>query len=185
MTALQAAQHFNAKKTGRGKWIARCPAHPDRHASMTIQEGKTGVLLRCWSNGCNIRDIVESAGLTMANLFYAETRKLDPKALAEMERKRRKEEQAAREEARRVRYWLDETRRWEAVAGLLFSHMIRGHDDAAEQWHRAMATARSRNERLRTYWTKSPEVHCYRLVRKPKWLTEQFCGKEIARIIGV
>jgi hypothetical protein len=185
MTALQVAQHFSAKKTGRGKWIAKCPAHPDRHASMTVTEGKTGVLIRCWSNGCNIRDIVESAGLKMDHLFYTSSRKLDPKVRAEMERKQRAGEHAAKEVSRRVRYWLDETRKWEAVAGLLFSHMMQGHDDAAEQWHRAIDIARSRNERMRQWWPDAPEVSTYRLVRRRKDITEQFVGKEIARIIGL
>jgi hypothetical protein len=152
---------------------------------MTIQEGKTGVLLRCWSNGCSIREIVESAGLTMANLFYADTRKLDPKAQAEMERKRRKEDQAAKEVFRRVQYWREEVRMWESVAGLLFSHMMQGSDEAAEHWHRSLDIARSRNTRLREWWPQCPEVSVYRMKKVPKCVTARFVGEEIARIIGI
>ena len=65
MTAPQVAAHFNARKTGRGKWLALCPAHPDRHRSLSIAEGKKGVLIRCMSMGCDTRDVLRAAGLTM------------------------------------------------------------------------------------------------------------------------
>ena len=71
MTAAQVAQVFGAKKVGRGKWVTKCPAHPDRHPSLSIAEGKRGVLIRCMSNGCNTRDVVKAAGLRMADLFYS------------------------------------------------------------------------------------------------------------------
>lgn len=56
------------RKTGRG-WTARCPAHGDRTASLSIAEGLDGrVLLHCFA-GCSAGDVVASLGLTLGNLF--------------------------------------------------------------------------------------------------------------------
>jgi hypothetical protein len=69
MTALQVAEHLNARRAGPGRWQARCPAHDDRSPSLSIKEGDSGkVLLRCWS-GCDLAAVLKAAGLTMGNLF--------------------------------------------------------------------------------------------------------------------
>lgn len=50
------------RKSGAG-WIAKCPAHDDRHASLSIREGERGrVLLHCFAD-CTFRDIVCTLGL--------------------------------------------------------------------------------------------------------------------------
>ena len=60
------------KRSGAG-WIARCPGHEDRHASLTIGEGDDGrVLINCFA-GCTPEEVVAALGLTMADLF-ADTR---------------------------------------------------------------------------------------------------------------
>jgi hypothetical protein len=56
------------KPSGAG-WSARCPAHDDRSASLSINEGDDGkVLLHCFA-GCPPEAIVAKTGLTMAHLF--------------------------------------------------------------------------------------------------------------------
>jgi hypothetical protein len=56
------------RQSGSG-YSARCPAHPDRNASLSISTGRDGrVLLRC-HRGCRADDIVRSIGMTMADLF--------------------------------------------------------------------------------------------------------------------
>ena len=53
--------------------MARCPAHEDRHASLSIGEGHGGrILLKCFA-GCTPREVVAALGLTMSDLF-ADTR---------------------------------------------------------------------------------------------------------------
>ena len=48
---------------------ARCPAHDDKHASLSIGEGNEGkVLLTCHA-GCDVGSIVEAVGLTIPDLF--------------------------------------------------------------------------------------------------------------------
>lgn len=70
MTAIQIAQHFRAKKTGKGKWVAYCPCHQTHRPHLSISEGKRAVLIRCWSQQCLVSDILAAAGLKMSDLFY-------------------------------------------------------------------------------------------------------------------
>jgi DNA primase len=64
----------SVKKTKSG-WSARCPAHEDRQASLSIAEGDGGrVLLKCHA-GCDHKKIVAALGLVERDLFdEAETR---------------------------------------------------------------------------------------------------------------
>jgi hypothetical protein len=56
------------RKSGRG-WTAKCPAHEDRTASLSITAGDDGrVLLHCFA-GCCTADVVAAAGLQIADLF--------------------------------------------------------------------------------------------------------------------
>jgi hypothetical protein len=56
------------RKSGRG-WSARCPAHEDRSASLSLAEGDDGrVLLRCFA-GCGAADVVGALGLSLGDLF--------------------------------------------------------------------------------------------------------------------
>ena len=57
------------KPTGEGKWLAPCPAHNDRSPSLAIKETVDGkILLHCFA-GCSVHEIVESMGLTLADLM--------------------------------------------------------------------------------------------------------------------
>lgn len=70
MTASEFARLLRAKKNGEDKWIALCPAHPDRHPSLTIVPGQRGVLIRCRSNNCSTKEILGAMGLRFTDLFY-------------------------------------------------------------------------------------------------------------------
>ena len=62
----------DATKSGTG-WTARCPAHEDSRASLSISEGDAGrVLLRCFA-GCPVDAICEAVGLKIADLFSPAT----------------------------------------------------------------------------------------------------------------
>lgn len=57
------------RKSSTGGWTARCPAHHDRHPSLSIGIGKDGrILLKCHA-GCTVESIVAAIGLTLADLF--------------------------------------------------------------------------------------------------------------------
>ena len=57
------------KQTGSGKWLARCPAHDDKHPSLSVAEGDDGrVLVKCWS-GCGAAEVVAAVGMSFSDLF--------------------------------------------------------------------------------------------------------------------
>jgi hypothetical protein len=56
------------RKSGNG-WSARCPAHEDRRASLSIGQGDDGrVLVKCHA-GCETSAVLAAIGLTLADLF--------------------------------------------------------------------------------------------------------------------
>lgn len=57
------------RKTGLGRWMARCPAHDDRSPSLSVRQGDGGtVLLHCFG-GCSAAEVVAAMGLLLADLF--------------------------------------------------------------------------------------------------------------------
>lgn len=62
-----------ARKTSANIWTARCPAHDDRNASLSISRGDDGrALLHCHA-GCSPMSVVAAAGLRMRDLFVPKT----------------------------------------------------------------------------------------------------------------
>lgn len=58
------------RRTGEGRWSARCPAHADRSPSLAIAELPEKVLVRCYA-GCQTADVLAAIGLTFSDLFPA------------------------------------------------------------------------------------------------------------------
>jgi DNA primase len=57
------------RSTGRGRWMAACPAHDDRTPSLSVRETDDGrVLIHCFAE-CAIEDVLEAMGLTVSDLF--------------------------------------------------------------------------------------------------------------------
>ncbi len=68
MIDLILARFPDARETN-GEWSARCPAHEDRRASLSISQGDDGrVLLHCHA-GCEPAAIVGKLGLRMKDLM--------------------------------------------------------------------------------------------------------------------
>ena len=57
----------NVKRLKKGSWQVRCPCHKDDKASLTITDTGNRILMYCHA-GCDIRDIIQAAGLTMTDL---------------------------------------------------------------------------------------------------------------------
>jgi hypothetical protein len=57
----------NARPTPKG-WTARCPAHEDRHNSLSIAHRNGRWLLKCYA-GCEWRAIVDALGIDASELF--------------------------------------------------------------------------------------------------------------------
>ena len=59
----------HVKRTGQGRWQARCPAHEDRSPSLSIRElGDGRVLVHCFS-GCDVYSVLSAVALNIASLF--------------------------------------------------------------------------------------------------------------------
>ena len=57
------------RSNSHGKWLARCPAHDDKSPSLSIKLTDDGkILIHCFA-GCHVTKIVESLGLTLADLM--------------------------------------------------------------------------------------------------------------------
>ena len=48
----------------------QCPVHPDRTASLSVQQGTSGAVLLCFA-GCETKEIVDTIGLKMTELYDA------------------------------------------------------------------------------------------------------------------
>jgi hypothetical protein len=57
------------KRTGSGRWIARCPAHDDRGPSLAIRELDDGrVVVHCFA-GCEAESVLGAVGLSFSDLY--------------------------------------------------------------------------------------------------------------------
>lgn len=63
------------KAVREGSWMARCPGHDDRQASLAVSRGTGGrALLHCHA-GCEIEAIISALGLELADLFPEDSEK--------------------------------------------------------------------------------------------------------------
>jgi hypothetical protein len=63
MNAEQFARDLRARRVGKWKWVAKCPAHPDRNGSLYITAGKNGgVWPHCYA-GCSQKAILDALGI--------------------------------------------------------------------------------------------------------------------------
>ena len=67
----------NPRRMGDGRYMARCPAHDDRHPSLQIKRGEDGrVLLHCFA-GCKVEEVCEALGIELRELTPGKDRKGD------------------------------------------------------------------------------------------------------------
>jgi hypothetical protein len=59
----------NVKRTGVSRWIARCPAHDDRRASLSVRDLEDGRILVHDFAGCSVQEVLTAIGLDMSALF--------------------------------------------------------------------------------------------------------------------
>lgn len=59
----------SVKRTGQGRWLARCPSHADRRPSLSVRELDDGrTLVHCFG-GCSVLEVLGAVGLDMDVLF--------------------------------------------------------------------------------------------------------------------
>lgn len=73
------------KRTGPGRWLAKCPAHEDRRASLAIRESDEGKILAHCFAGCTVHEVVAAVGLEISDLFPP--RPADPAHAGKAERR--------------------------------------------------------------------------------------------------
>jgi hypothetical protein len=101
MTAEQIAEHLDAKRAGRSRWMAKCPAHADRLPSLSIGTGSDGrTLLNCHA-GCSVDSILNVSGLSRRDLFAGPP--LSKKQIDELAVKREAAEEKAQTENTMIR----------------------------------------------------------------------------------
>jgi len=73
------------KSRGHGRWMAHCPAHDDKTASLSLGEASDGrALLRCFG-GCETAAVLGAIGLDLSDLFpHALDHRLKPLATAKL-----------------------------------------------------------------------------------------------------
>lgn len=72
------------RKVGDG-YIASCPAHEDRNASLSIAIGNDGrILVHCFA-GCAIGDVLGAIGLMISDLFPQRIKDASPEARKELQ----------------------------------------------------------------------------------------------------
>ena len=82
MTVNEFLSRLDGVKGGHGQWTAKCPAHDDRQASLSVSVGEGGrVLLKCHA-GCSTEDICTALGLTLKDLFSEDGPKERPQIVA-------------------------------------------------------------------------------------------------------
>ncbi len=59
---------------GNGRYMAKCPSHIDKTASLGISDKDGVILLRCFA-GCETHWVVSGMGLQMSDLFPESTKK--------------------------------------------------------------------------------------------------------------
>ena len=57
------------KQTGRGRWVACCPAHDDKRPSLAITETDDGKVLVHDFGGCSVYDVLFSVRMKVQDLF--------------------------------------------------------------------------------------------------------------------
>lgn len=130
MTGEAFAALVDARRTGAGKWQARCPAHADRSPSLSIRDGQDGrLLVHCFA-GCAHTEILAALGLSQRDLYAGPPS--SPQQAAALRAAREARERASRIEGQARRDAWDAVRKWEGVVDALGAKLARTPDDAPD-----------------------------------------------------
>lgn len=62
---------FSGVKRSHSGWLAKCRAHDDQHASLSVSESEDGTILLHCHAGCSAQQIVKSVGCELRDLYPA------------------------------------------------------------------------------------------------------------------
>lgn len=59
--------------SAKGEYVCQCPAHDDKHASLWVNEGDKGIIMKCQA-GCSKDEILRALGISVYDLLDSATR---------------------------------------------------------------------------------------------------------------
>jgi hypothetical protein len=185
MTAAEFVSLVNARRVGKGKWVARCAAHPDRNPSLSIREGRKGVMVQCMSQGCSLEAICDALGITVESLFYDSGRKLTVAEQRIMRENEARRAQDALQQARIRRVALSRAAMWKEAANRLggLLAVTPGSDRLAVLFGTALANSRACERVADAY--DHPWLRGLGFPRRKAPLTAKHLGPDIAVFLGV
>jgi hypothetical protein len=127
VTAAVFAGLVQARRTGAGRWKARCPAHNDHSPSLSIRAGDDGRVLLLCRAGCALEKILAAMKLGKRDLFAGPPP--SPEQAAALQAAREAHQQAARAQSKARRAALDRERKLQAVMNALGAKLARLPDD--------------------------------------------------------
>lgn len=80
MTLDDFLEKLEGVRPGGTGYVACCPAHDDREASLGISEGDGSILVNCYA-GCATSDVLAALGLTFSDLFFNAVNYAEPEAV--------------------------------------------------------------------------------------------------------
>lgn len=129
MTAGEFAELVQARRTGVGKWQARCPAHNDRSPSLSIRAGDDDRVLVLCRAGCSLDSILAALKLARRDLFAGPAP--SPQQAATLRAALKARQSAARAERKARQVALDRERKLDAVKEALGAKLARAPEDDA------------------------------------------------------
>lgn len=69
VTAIEAANTKSAQKSGKGVRL-QCTAHGGSGRNLYVADGDNRLLMTCHSHHCDPKDILESVGLSIKDIYY-------------------------------------------------------------------------------------------------------------------
>jgi hypothetical protein len=127
MIAPAFADMLQARGVGVGRWMARCPAHPDRNPSLSIAEGHDGRTLVLCRAGCATKAVVTAMGLSMRDLYAGPSPSPTKAKQIAAERARRDTVLKAQRQVSRLAF--DRIRKLAAIVDALGDRLVRLSDD--------------------------------------------------------
>ena len=102
LTAQQLAAMLHARRVGKNKWVAKCPAHQERTGSLYITPGKDGSAWAHCFGGCDQKAVLDALGLTWSDL--KPEGRIDPEIVRQI-RVQEELRKAQKEERTRLLWW--------------------------------------------------------------------------------
>lgn len=185
MTPEEIVALTHARKVGKGRWIARCPSHPDRNPSLSIREGRKALLVQCMSQQCPLPDICRALGITVESLFYDSGRKLSHAEVERMRLDAERRAQDALQRARIRRVALSRAAMWQEAANRLGSVLAKApHSDRLARLF-GVALANSRRCETVADAYDYPWLRGLGFPRRRRPLTRREVGPKIAWTLGI